>query len=199
MTMYSGSSECYWKQRAKPNPLKSPRTIAFLAFVIISLSGIKLRLNSHERFEEQQRVLVAESMIRPTPNEENYRLCESNMRDALRIECDQLCSGETMSIPRSTMYRSCHHGCSRSFYSAAVVGCRQGTEEDAFTKMNSEANSSCSRYMNIEPRPAVQSTCKKYYREGTKRGRQMGIEFIDGIIDTEWAKRQDNKLTTHML
>jgi hypothetical protein len=116
------------------------------------------------------------------------------MREFVRVECDEMCKGEMMSIPRPTMFRSCQHGCSRSFYSAAIVGCREGTEDDAFRKTNAEAHSSCSVYNNIDPKPNVQSTCKSYYRQGTKRGRQMGLEILERILNRNWAEERKTTL-----
>ena len=189
-TMYSGSSSQYWKQKEKPHPLKLPRNILALGFIILSFAGIGLRSNNaRKRLEEQRRLMIAESMNRPLATEEHHTLCERNMRDALRLECDQMCSGEIMSIPRPIMYKSCHHGCSRSFYSAAVVGCRQGNEDEVFRKMNMESHKSCSIYVNTDPKPDAQSTCKKYYRAGTKRGRQAGIDFINNILELEWERK----------
>ena len=70
------------------------------------------------------------------------------------------------------------------------MGCREGTEEDAFRKTRTEGHNSCSRYADIDPKPDVQSTCRKYHRGGTKRGWQMGTEFMDGILNAEWAKKK---------
>ena len=188
--MYAGSSEQYWKQqRTKSHPLKSPRNIFIFGFILLLSVAITLRSNARQRHEEQQRILLAERMTRPTATEENYRVCETNMRDALRIECDEICSSEAKSVPRPTMYSSCHHGCSRSFYSAAIVGCREGSETEALTKINGESHSSCSRYMNVNPRPSVQLLCKKYYNEGIERGWKLGNEFIDNILQMEWDKK----------
>jgi hypothetical protein len=188
--MYSGSSEQYWKNKSKPNPLKSTRSkLILLLLALVLFSGLQFKSNSLKRIEERQRHL-REFKLRPVATEHHYKLCETNMRDVLRMQCDEMCSTEAMSIPRPTMYQSCHHGCSRSFYSAAVVGCRQGSEENAFHKMNSESHISCSRYIDIDPRPDVQSTCKKYYRQATKRGRQIGFDFIEQIIDIEWDKKK---------
>ena len=187
--MYSGSSEHYWKHRSQPNPPKTQKyKLILLLFTSVLLSGLTYRSNARNRFEQKQSLL--EKNLRPIATEPMYKLCEMDMRDTLRIQCDEMCSIEAMSIPRPTMYKSCHHGCSRSFYSAAVVGCRQGSEEAAFKQMNTEARISCSRYVDTDPRPDVQSTCKKYYRQGTKRGRQIGSAFIEQIIEIEWDKKK---------
>ena len=184
--MYAGTSEQYWKQRKKTSPLKSPRNI--LGLIILISVGIIITSNARQSREEQKRVLLAERVTRPTLTEGDYGLCEVNMRDALRIECDEICNDEVKSVPRPTMYSSCHHGCSRSFYSAAVAGCREGSKSDAITKVNSESHSSCSRYLNVNPRPSVQLLCKKYYKEGTERGWKLGNEFIKNILQVKSEK-----------
>ncbi len=194
--MYSGSSEQYWNKRKKTNPFKI-RAMALTGFIALCLIVSTSRSRSRKRYEVEQRRRALELSHRPMATENHISLCESNMRDALRIECDELCSSEIASIPRPTMYQSCHHGCSRAFYSAAVVGCREGTEEDAFRKINAEGHNSCSRYANVDPRPDVQSTCKKYHRDGTKRGWHMGTEFIDSILNAEWNKRKADTEATY--
>lgn len=189
--MYSGTSEQYWKKTKRSHSTKLPRNILIVGFFTLIVFAITLR--SSARYEDERRkMMLAESMIRPNPTEENSNMCERNMQDVLRIECDKMCKDEAMSIPRPSMYRSCHHGCSRAFYSAAMVGCREGPESEAFAKMTTESHSSCSRYMHIEPKPNVQSTCKQYYRQGTKEGWKLGSQFIDKLIQIEWDKKQRN-------
>jgi hypothetical protein len=116
------------------------------------------------------------------------------MRDALRLECDDICRVETKSIPRPTMYNACHHGCSRSFYAAAMIGCREGSEEGALLEINGESHShtSCSRYIDVNPRPNVQITCKKYYKEGAGRGWKLGNEVINTLLEVAWNKKLKN-------
>lgn len=254
-SMYSNSSEQYWKKRKKEtNPFHS-RIVVVIVTLCITTFLVRTTFTSRSRAEnerqqrreeyERMRVMRRTSSaststsssgleIGPTTSviiatEEQLSLCESNMRDALRLECDDMCNVELSSLPRPTMYRSCHHGCSRSFYSAAVEGCREGggvgvasvsvRGEQATLSVPSpglppsssassssqgnegggswnrvEANSSCSRFMMIEPKPDVQSTCKKYYRDGTKRGRIMGLTFINDLLDAEWERQRVNFL-----
>jgi hypothetical protein len=187
--MYSGSSHQYWKHRSRANPLKSTRNqLILLLLASASFSGLTFRSNARKSIEKKQSLL--ESKLRPVPTEAMHKLCEADMQDILRIQCDEMCAIEAMSIPRPTMYQSCHHGCSRSFYPAAAVGCKQGSQEAAFKNMNAKSQLSCTRYMDIVPRPDVQSTCKKYYRQATKQGRQIGFDFIEEIIEIEWNKRK---------
>jgi hypothetical protein len=194
--MYSGNSEEYWKRSKKSNQINNTEIV--LLVLITILLGFTARaviyprndsLNDHEI----QR-LLEENVPRPQASSFQYNVCESNMRDALRTECDSMCTSEAQSLPRPTMYRSCHHGCSRAFYSAAIIGCKNESEIEAHSKMNREANNACSRYMNIEPRPEVQSTCRKYYREGTKQGHKIGSNFINNLVDIHWEEKKDNYL-----
>jgi hypothetical protein len=50
--------------------------------------------------------------------------------------------------------------------------------------------------MNIEPKPEVQSTCRKYYREGTKKGHKIGSNFINNLVDIDWNEKKNNYLKT---
>lgn len=185
--MYAGCSEQYWKQRKKHHFTLTKNKI-FLSILLSSLiAGIALKSNFHKKGENRRKLKEHVPSPPPPATEEQIRQCQLNMREYLRIECDKLCEGEVMSIPRPIMFRSCHHGCSRSFYSAAIVGCREGTEDDAFRKTSAEAHYSCSIYDNVDPKPNVQSTCKNYYRLGIKRGRQLGLEMIQNIVEHDWA------------
>lgn len=191
--MYSVNSEEYWKKSKKGKHFTNTQIVLLLVITIIL--GITLQPVIYPRSQklndnEIQR-LLAENIPRPQASNEQYTLCETNMRDILRTECDSMCSSEAQSLPRPTMYRSCHHGCSRAFYSAAIIGCKSESETEAFSKMNREANNSCSRYMHIEPKPEVQSTCRKYYREGTKRGHKIGSDFINNVIDIKWKEMKE--------
>ena len=236
-SMYSNSSEQYWKKRKKEtNPFHSRTAVVIVALCITTLL-VRTTFTSRSRAEnerqqrqeeyERMRVMTRTSSSSSSVSslslgleigsttsiiiakEEQLSLCESNMRDALRLECDDMCNVELSSLPRPTMYRSCHHGCSRSFYSGAVEGCREGGGAGAgsvpspalppspsvsVSSPGNDANSSCSRYVTIEPKPDVQSTCKKYYREGTKRGRTMGLKFINELLDAEWERQRVNLL-----
>lgn len=185
-TMYAGCSEQYWKQQKKRHFQLTKQNL-FLSILIISFLGIAFK-SSFEKGGKHSSII--ENVLPAAPTEEQYQQCELNMRELLRAECDQLCKGELMSIPRPIMFRSCQHGCSRSFYAAAMVGCREGTEDDAFRKTSAEAHFSCSLYDNIDPKPNVQSTCKNYYRLGTKRGRQLGLEMIQNILENNWAREE---------
>ena len=163
----------------------------FIPVIKTQLVTELLKLNSHffRIFHDGAFLFVWPAFVLVNNQVTIWGRCETNMRDALRIECDEICSNEAKSVPRPTMYSSCHHGCSRSFYSAAIVGCREGSETEALTKINGESHSSCSRYMNVNPRPSVQLLCKKYYNEGIERGWKLGNEFIDNILQMEWDKK----------
>ena len=186
--MYSDCSQRYWKQKKKPNLFKRKVTIVSIGiFTIVLLVG---KVHRKRKYQERLRVLLEErKMVRPSPTEGQFQICESNMRDSVDTECSKLCINELLSIPRPTMHKSCMHGCSRSFFSAAVIGCRMGSMEEAFQEDHHiQANNSCSRFRNVDPQPYVLSTCGKHYREGTKRGRNLGHEFINNLIDTEWTR-----------
>lgn len=196
--MYSGNSEEYWKRAKKRNQINNNQVVLFILIAIflgftvrVVIYPRKDSLNDHEI----QR-LLAENVPRPQASSFQYTLCETNIRDVLRTECDSMCTSEAQSLPRPMMYRSCHHGCSRAFYSAAIIGCKNESEIEAFSKMNQETNNACSRYMNIEPRPEVQSTCRKYYREGTKKGHKIGSNFINNLVDIDWNEKKNNYIKT---
>lgn len=185
--MYNGNSEQYWKQRSKSWSFIKSRAFLPVLFLVICFA-FTLRTNFvKNRRNEKRRLLQA---VQYEPTQEQHGFCDLNMREVLRIQCDDMCKSEEMSIPRPTMYQACHLGCSRAFYLAAVVGCRQGLEEKVLEKVNEEAHTSCSRYIGVEPKPVVESTCKKYYREATKRGRKAGFDFIGEIIRVEIEKKR---------
>lgn len=188
--MYSDCSSKYWKQRQKPNTLKL-KIISCSMFVcaillLIGHHGHRQRKQKEtERFLEEQR-----RNTRPNATEVQFVLCESNMRDRADVECMQLCKDEIISIPRPTMYQSCVHGCSRSFFASAVHGCRSESIEKDMERddqMN-KASPSCSRYQRVEPQPHVFTTCRKYFREGVMKGKKLGNELINNLIDAEWVR-----------
>ncbi len=192
--MYSDCSTKYWKQRGqKPNSLKvkiiyvSTFICAFI--LLIGWHGYQNHKRHNER--EIQRLLNEQRRnTRPNATEIQSKLCESNMRDRVDTECTQLCKNEILSVPRPTMYQSCVHGCSRSFFAAAIIGCRMGTVDQALENggLSSKAMISCSRFQRVEPQPYVFSTCRKYFREGTIQGRNVGNELINSLIDSEWNR-----------
>ena len=198
--MYSDCSSKYWKQRRKPNANKI-KLISILSFLTTILLLIGYQRNiQYRRFQETQRLLEEQNRIRnirPNATDVQYQLCESNMRDRMDVECIQLCKDEIVSVPRPTMYQSCVHGCSRSYLPAARNGCQMGGVSSVETSSSSEifddqssskAMISCSRFQRVEPQPYVFSTCRKYFREGSIKGRKMGYELINGLIDAEWKR-----------
>lgn len=195
--MYSGNSEQYWK-RSKKEKLLNKKIAALIPISIILgvIGKCILYPASRDPTDVDIQRMLLENVPRPLATTEQHALCETNMRDALRIECDTMCLSEAQSIPRPIMYHSCHHGCSRAIYQAAIMGCKDLSVDETFSKMNQESFNSCSRYMTTDPKPDVQSTCRKYYREGTKKGRQMGYEFISNLIDVEWEDRKSKYMQT---
>lgn len=192
--MYAACSEQYWKRKtAKPF---SFNTSIFVVLLLVSSIIIGVTVKKSSGFlskREEHRILTGfENTSRPVATKENFHQCEVAARDFLRVECEELCKGESMSIPRPVMFRSCQDGCLRSFYTAAIVGCHEGTEDEAFRKTNIQSHLACSTYDNVDPRPNVQSTCKKYYRLGTKRGWQLGFDLIQKILDGKLIEEKNN-------
>jgi len=189
--MYSDCSNQYWKKRSKPHlTFKAKVSLAiFVTLVFFMLISHSHRKRQYKEIQRQLLLKEQKKTIRPEPTKEHYQLCDANMRDNVKMECSKLCHDEIVSIPRPTMYDSCIHGCSRSIYSAAMIGCRMGSIEEAFQEESREqAINSCSRYQFVEPQPFVLSTCRKYYREGTKAGRNLGYEFINRLVDAHWER-----------
>ena len=193
ITMYSDCSTKYWKQRQKPNSFKV-KLICITTFIctfILLIGGHGYqRRKRHNELEIQRQLKEQRLNTRPDATETQYELCERNMRDRVDTECMQLCKDEIVSVPRPTMHQSCVHGCSRSFFAGAIVGCKMGTISQAL-KSGDQANKamiSCSRYQRIEPQPYVFSTCRRYFREGIIKGRNVGNQFINSLIDSEWDR-----------
>ncbi len=184
--MYSDCSHRYWKQRKRNFSLQSRVSLVLIIFTVMLLIGNAQR----RKYLERHRLLLEKQrLVRPDPNEKQFEICELNMRGSIDLECQKLCNDELVSIPRPTMYKSCIHGCSRSIFSAAVIGCHMGSIEEAFQEENRvQGHNSCSRFQDVDPQPYVVSTCRKYYREGTKRGWNLGFDFINNLIDLEWEK-----------
>ena len=179
----------YWRQKRKTNESRWKVSILFLTLILTLILLVK---NTHRnrQYELKQRILLEKRKnTRPIPTEEEYRMCKTNMRDIIPTECAKLCNDEIGSIPRPLMYETCIHGCSRSIYPASTIGCREGSIEQAFaTESKAQAANSCSRFHQVEPQPYVMSTCRKYYREGTKIGRNLGYDFINKLIDRKWSR-----------
>lgn len=192
--MYSNCSTHYWNKRQKPWYTKKTKLTYVLVFLVMSMLLINdnTQRRKRRRKEQQEQQLRSLHQQRPNkPTDEQYKLCELNMRDSINSQCAKLCNGELNSIPRPLMYEACNHGCSRSIYSAAIVGCKMGSIEDAYHNENREqAMNSCSRYQHVEPTPFVSSTCRKYYREGTKTGRNLGYGFINEMVEIHWERKK---------
>lgn len=187
--MYANCSEQYWKERKKSNLYRS-QSVLIAVIILTVLVGVIVQTSHKKRDQEvQKRWLVDQSWIRPSATETHYIQCESNMRYSTQRECLGICSSELMSIPRPTIHQACSQGCTNSFLSAAVVGCREGPEDDAHKKALIRVHETCERYQNT---PRVLSTCRKYYREGTKKGRLKGNTFINNLLDDELANQRRN-------
>jgi hypothetical protein len=183
--MYSNTSQQYWEERNKKKGIWGNNKRALVALGIVGCSvligGIlvgrarrsKARAHREELERHRRRLEVTES---------HKVQCETYL-GSMHNECSMLCNEERKSIPRPTMYQSCFTGCMGSFPIAASVGCRQGSEEDAFQKATSVSSDHCSAYSGTLPKPEVLSTCRKAFREGTKAGWRSGKRYLEYILD----------------
>lgn len=159
----------------------------------MGMIGIRIRHKRHIKVQEQieraeKRKRRLDNLTRPMPTEEHYRKCEAQVSQVLKMECNELCTHERKSIPRPVMHEACVHGCTSSITASSLSGCRQASEEDVFRKYGNQAYAQCGRFQNIDPRPDVYSTCRKYHREGIKKGRGIGFSVMDAILDEEFLE-----------
>lgn len=180
--MYSNTSQQYWRQRKKPDGKK--KTLIALGVLSLALVGSTYIIRGTSRARAQRHELEMQRHRAAEVTEGHRSQCEDHVK-AMHNECSSLCNEERKSIPRPTMYQSCLHGCLGAFHDAAVIGCRQGSEEDAFHKVSSDSFEHCSNYQNTLPRPEVLSTCRKYHREGTKAGHRLGLRYLHHLLDSE--------------
>ena len=181
--MYSNTSQQYWEDRNKRKGGIWGNRKALVALGLLGCSiligGIvvgRARRARREELERQRRRLEV--------TESHKVQCETNL-GPMHNECSMLCNEERKSIPRPTMYQSCLTGCMGSFPIAVSVGCRRGSEEDAFQKAASASSDHCSTYSGTLPKPEVLSTCRKAFREGTKAGWRSGRRYLEHILDDE--------------
>ena len=185
-SMYSNTSQQYWEERNKRKSgiwgsKKALVTLGILGCSIL-VGGIfvgRARSRSKGAREELER-----KRRRLEVTESHKVQCETNL-GPMHNECSMLCNEERKSIPRPTMYQSCLTGCMGSFPVAASVGCRQGSEEDAFQKAAGVSSDHCSTYSGTLPKPEVLSTCRKAFREGTSAGWRSGKRYMEHILDDE--------------
>lgn len=198
MSIYANSSDQYWRERKKKDA--KHKILVAVALSVLLLCAVTARTSSvrtrRAREEEAETAKLARRRLlqtRPNATEAHVGQCEGRIRDTARggtDECGALCGNERNSIPRPTMHQACLHGCLGALSEAAEEGCREdGTEEGAFGRAGS-AHEQCSKFQNTLPKPEVFSTCRKYFREGARRGYTMGREYLDDILDAEWAVRR---------
>ena len=180
--MYSNTSAQYWQQRKKPSDGKK-KVLFFCGVLGLAFIGCTF-LSSARRARAQKDEIERSRRRQLEITEGHQQHCEEHVK-FMNNECTSLCNGERKSIPRPTMYQSCLHGCLGAYHDAAVIGCRQGSEEDAFDEVNLNSAEHCSDYKNTLPRPEVLSTCRKYYREGTKIGRRSGLRYLHHLFDAD--------------
>jgi len=193
MSMYAQCSEQYWKERRKDHSKIKFQTLITILSVILSFLGVvgirwrhQRRIQLREEKAEQRKRRL-ESLVRPNPTEDHYKRCEVEISTSLQLECNDICNHERKSIPRPLMHEACIHGCASSISASALSGCRQASEDDVFRKYGNQAYTQCSRFQNTDPRPDVYSTCRKYHREGARKGRLIGFLKMDEILNGEFV------------
>lgn len=184
--MYSNTSQQYWEER---NKKKSGIWGSKKALVALGILGCSILVGGifvgRARSRSKKAREELEQKRRRLEVKESHKVqCETNL-GPMHNECSMLCNEERKSIPRPTMYQSCLTGCMGSFPVAASVGCRQGSEEDAFQKAASVSADHCSTYSGTLPKPEVLSTCRKAFREGTKAGWRSGKRYMEHILHDE--------------
>jgi len=192
-SMYAQCSEQYWKERKKTNTKINIRTLMTSILLFMGMYGIRIRrirqikrIQAEEEERIQYRKRQLETLIRPNPTEDHYRTCEIQISHSIKMECNNLCTHERKSIPRPVMHEACIQGCTSSITPSAISGCRQVSEEDVYRKYGNQGYAQCSRFQNVDPRPDVYSTCRKYHREGLKKGRLVGYITMDEILNNEF-------------
>uniref|UniRef100_A0A7S4MWD0 Uncharacterized protein n=1 Tax=Odontella aurita TaxID=265563 RepID=A0A7S4MWD0_9STRA len=198
MSIYANSSEQYWRERKKKDGKRRILIVVALSFLLLcavslKVSSAKTRRAKQEDAESAKLARRKLLLIRPNATEAHVQQCEARIHENARggaDECDSLCNNERNSLPRPTMHQACLHACQGSLSKAAEEGCREnGTEEGAFGRAGS-AYEKCFKFQNTLPKPEVFSTCRKYFREGVRRGYHMGRDYLDDILNTEWDVRR---------
>uniref|UniRef100_A0A6S9EW66 Uncharacterized protein n=1 Tax=Ditylum brightwellii TaxID=49249 RepID=A0A6S9EW66_9STRA len=189
--MYSNCSEQYWRERRKQKNNKkqivaiaSTSVFILLCLIIVLTSGKESKKGS----DDQQNTVIE----RPNATDVHSKKCEMQSNKDIN-GCSLICAEERKSIPRPIMYQACMHGCNSAYIEASLIGCQDQSEEEAFVAIGSFANQHCSKYHNIQPKPEVFSTCRKYHRESTKQGFDSGKKILSDILDAEWNILKDQK------
>lgn len=157
----------------------------FKTFDIIGTSNEKGSDDTHNTDEYEE-----ESKIHSHYNHHNHNQIASR-------ECTLICNTERMSIPRPTMHQACLHGCSKGFAKNVELGCYNKTlsENISASATSSEGGGHqheyCYKYQNRIPKPELYSTCLNYYKKASRRGYQMGLEYLEEEIERKWNVLRD--------
>ena len=183
-TMYSNSSQEYWDQKERSKKKANKKALVALGILGCSVLVGGIFVARSQRSSRARQEALERQRRRLEVTESHKVQCETHL-GTMHNECSMLCNEERKSIPRPTMYQSCLTGCMGSFPVAASIGCRQGSEEDAFQKAAAVSADHCSTYSGTLPKPEVLSTCRKAFREGTKAGWRSGKRYLEHILNDE--------------
>ena len=181
-TMYSNSSQEYWDQKERSKKKANKKALVALGILGCSVLVGGIFVARSQRSSRARQEALERQRRRLEVTESHKVQCETHL-GTMHNECSMLCNEERKSIPRPTMYQSCLTGCMGSFPVAASIGCRQGSEEDAFQKAAAVSADHCSTYSGTLPKPEVLSTCRKAFREGTKAGWRSGKRYLEHILN----------------
>ncbi|KAL7462993.1 hypothetical protein ACHAXS_003366 [Conticribra weissflogii] len=193
MSIYSDSSDSYWKERQKKNP-KSTFSIACVC--ILGFLAVAGSFYYHQRKRNSAEGVLSQRRSLHETSDVHWKQCETRVNS--RQECTSICQPERNSIQRKTMHQACLHGCQTAHVASTALGCRGKeesakssrrvvSEEDAMQEIGVLAFDHCSKFQGVEPKPDVFATCRKYHRAGTKQGFRMGIDAMKNVLDEEWA------------
>lgn len=195
-SIYSDSSNVYWKNRQK----KHNKWLTCLAIAVLALVAffgvVHIADRNNPNNLSQRRSLLQ-------TNERHWIECEARVNS--RQECTDICQPERNSIERKTMHQSCIHGCQQAHVASTALGCRgrtdgkgkhrkHVTEEVVFQDVGVLAHEHCSKFQSVDPKPDVFATCRKYHRAGTKQGWRSGVAAMKTVLDEEWESIKAERL-----
>ena len=191
MSIYSNSSDTYWKERQQTNKNKllgsSKTSLLFIASIVIFAVVAAILHNRHSNNNNNSNQMLTQRRSIDQTTEVHWKQCEAKVNS--KQECTTICQPERISIHRKTMHQACLHGCQQAHATSTTLSCRGkvSSEEEVFQEIGGMSYIHCSKFQSTDPKPDVFATCRKYHRAGTKAGFRMGTETMNNILNEEWV------------
>jgi hypothetical protein len=183
MSIYGSPSKQYWAPKPKtidPTRRALAAAGAFLLVLVCIIVTISSSSSGGSGPTPVRRRLMA--------TQPQIQRCSNQFRK-VQAQCALICTEQRLSLPRPTVHQACMQGCLRGLPPAAEMACQGKSKYEVESTTKASDHGHCSKFQNMRPKPVLFSTCRKYYELSANQGYEMGLSFMESLLESDFSGR----------